>query len=97
MFEPKGNLPELRNYIKKNLKKGYTSESLKYALLNQDYSRLEIEKALNQVNKELASKAPQLRTKPKIKYEIVEPKELAQIHNIEKKSFMKKLVDFYFS
>jgi len=97
MFEPKGNLSELRDYIKKNLKKGYTPESLKYALLNQDYSRLEIDKALNQVNSDLASKAPILKTKPKIKYEIVEPKEFAKVYNLEKKSFMKKIMDSYFS
>ena len=58
------------NYFKKNLSKGYTEESLKWALVNQGYSRTDISRSLEQVHKELAEKAPEIKEKPKIKYEI---------------------------
>lgn len=76
-------MQELIEYIKKNLKKGYTKESLKWALISQGNSKLEVEKALKRVDEELAKEAPILRTKPEIRYEIIEPK-------LEKKSFWKR-------
>jgi len=60
------------DYFKKNLTKGYTSDSLKWALIDQGYSRAIIELALEQANKELAEKAPILKDKPIIKYEIID-------------------------
>ena len=60
------------DYFKKNLKKGYTPDSLKWALINQGYSRSSVELALAQANKELAAKAPVLKDKPVIKYEIID-------------------------
>lgn len=60
------------DYFKKNLKKGYTSESLKWALINQGYSRAMIENVIEQVNKDLAKTAPILKEKPRIKYEIID-------------------------
>lgn len=77
-------MQELVEYIKKNLKKGYTKESLKWALISQGNSKLEVEKALKKVDEELAKEAPILKTKPEIRYEIIEPK-------LEKKSFWKRL------
>jgi len=68
-------LNQLIAYIKKNLKKGYTKESLKWALIEQGNSRMEIEKAFLSVDKELAQEAPVLKTKPIIKYEVIEPKD----------------------
>jgi len=70
----KDYISELTVYIKRNLKKGYTRESLKWALINQGNSKREVEKALKNVDKELAEKAPELKTKPIIKYEVIEPK-----------------------
>ncbi len=67
--DPKRKLIE---YIKKNLKKGYTLDSLKWALLNQGYSRIAVEEAIKETNKELAKKAPVLKEKPVIKYEIID-------------------------
>ena len=58
------------NYFKKNLSKGYTEESLKWALVNQGYSRTDVSRAIEQTHKELAEKAPEIKEKPKIKYEI---------------------------
>lgn len=60
------------NYLKKNLSKGYTQDSLKWALISQGYSRPVVEKAIEQTHKELAEKAPILKEKPKIKYEIID-------------------------
>lgn len=56
-------------YIRKNLRKGYTAESLKWALINQGHSKFEIEKAMKKLEEEMAHKAPVLKTKPEIKYE----------------------------
>ena len=63
---------QLVDYFKKNLTKGYTIDSLKWALINQGYSRIAIETAIKQLNKELAEKAPILKEKPIIKYEIID-------------------------
>ena len=63
---------KLINYIKKNLKKGYTEDSLRWALVNQGYSRTAVEDAIQRAHKELAEKAPILKEKPKIKYEIID-------------------------
>ena len=85
----KGNyIGEISNYIKKNLKKGYTKESLKWALVNQGYSKLEVEKAINEAEAELSKEAPVLKSKPEITYEVLEPKD-AVVE--EKKPFWKRI------
>jgi hypothetical protein len=63
---------EVTTYIKKNLRKGYTKDSLIVALSNQGYSKMLIERAMRRAEGELAAQAPVLRTKPEIKYEIVQ-------------------------
>jgi len=60
------------DYLKKNLKKGYTLESLRWALIGQGYSKTSVERAIEEFNKELARKAPILKEEPVIKYEIVD-------------------------
>ena len=60
------------DYLKKNLKKGYTIESLKWALIGQGYSRTSVERSIEELNKELARKAPVLKEEPVIKYEIID-------------------------
>ncbi len=67
-----GYRKNLVDYFKRNLVKGYTFESLKWALVKQGYSRAIVDNAIEQVHKELAEKAPVLKEKPKIKYEIVD-------------------------
>lgn len=71
MFKKKNSLTELSEYIRKNIKKGYTKESLKWALLSQGYSRLEVDKAFAKVDYDLAHEAPILKTRPEIKHEII--------------------------
>lgn len=87
----KDYVADISRYIKKNIKKGYTKESLKFALLNQGYSRQEIEKAFKKADQELAEEAPELKVQPKITYEIIEPKEYAMKHVVNKRSFWKRL------
>lgn len=62
----------LVNYFKKNLKKGYTAEALKWALVNQGYSRVIIDSALDIATKELAQEAPVIKEKPVIKHTIID-------------------------
>jgi hypothetical protein len=78
----------LINYFKRNLKKGYPSDALKFALIHQGYSKAAVEEALNKVNAELAEKAPILREKPVIKYEVIDEND--NVIRI-KKSFWKRL------
>ncbi len=84
MVRARAYIEDLKDYIKKNLRKGYTKDSLKWALINQGNSRLEVEKAIKLVEVELASKAPVLKTKPEIKHEIIN-----ETYNPE--SFFKKM------
>lgn len=63
---------DIIEYLKKNLAKGYTTETLKWALINQGYSRAVVENAIEQANKEMAKKAPILKEKPKIRYQVVD-------------------------
>jgi len=60
------------DYLKKNLRKGYTTESLKWALVGQGYSRSLIDEAIVQTNKELAEEAPVLKEKPVINYQVTD-------------------------
>lgn len=85
---------QLVDYIKKNLKKGYTLESLKWALVNQEHSKMQIEKAIKKAEEELSKEAPILKTKPTIKREIIkERNERAGFHKSKKKSFLKRIFD----
>lgn len=78
---------KLRDYFKKNLKKGYTIDSLKWALIGQGYSRTAVERAIEDVNKELAKQAPILKEKPVIRYEVIDEYDNPVII---KKSFWKR-------
>lgn len=84
---------KLVDYFKKNLTKGYTPGSLKVALLKQGYSQISIDEALAKATEEMAEKAPVLKTKPTIKYEIVDENDKPV--NI-KKSFWKRIFRKYF-
>ena len=69
MPKPVTYTDELSDYIKKNLKKSYTKESLKWALVTQGHSKTEIEKAFKRVEEEMARQAPILKTKPTINHQ----------------------------
>jgi hypothetical protein len=82
---------KLIDYIKKNLKKGYPVETLKVALVNQNYSRPIVEDALKEALIEMANEAPALKEKPKIEHQIIiDEKPIS-----EEKSFWKKLLGLF--
>jgi len=85
MQKDKNYLDDLAAYLKKNLRKGYTTESLKWALVNQGHSKMEVEKAIQIAERDLANEAPVMKAKPEIKVEVVEPKDAV----LEKKSWWK--------
>ena len=49
----KAYINDLVVYIKKNLQKGYSKDSLKWTLIGQGYPRIEVEKAIKKVEEEL--------------------------------------------
>lgn len=71
VYETESHVHQLADYIKKNISKGYTMESLKFALLNQGYSRISVNEAIEIVNKQLAAQAPKMVEKPQITYRII--------------------------
>lgn len=85
----KTHLEQLSEYLKKNLKKGYTPDSLKFSLIRQGYTRISIEKAIELANKQLSGEVPLMKEKPEIIYKI-EPE-------IENKSFFKRILEWLFS
>jgi len=84
---------QLTEYFKKNISKGYSSETLKWALVKQGYSRVEIERANEEAHKQLSEKAPVLREKPNIKYELIDEEDKS-VNVYPKKSWWKKLLGF---
>lgn len=88
MKKPESYIEQLSKYIKQNIKKGYTKDSLRWALINQGHSKIEVEKALKQAEEDLALEAPVMKTKPEIKYQVIEPKNAI----VKKKSFWKKII-----
>ena len=64
---------QLVDYVKRNISKGYTLESLKWALISQGHSKVEVSKAIELANKELAAQAPVLKEKPTIRVETLPP------------------------
>lgn len=58
MLREKKLVDELADYVIKNLRKGYTKDSLRVALKNQGHSRMEIEKAIGKAEDQLAASAP---------------------------------------
>lgn len=79
---------KIADYFKKNIKKGYTPDSLKWALVNQGYQKTSVEKALELAHQEMAREAPIFREKPTITHEVID--EAGQPVEI-KKSWWKKL------
>lgn len=71
-MNPENYIKKIKDYLKKNLKKGYTIDSLKWALIGQGYPKSTVERAIREVNKDLAKKAPALKEKPVIKYHIID-------------------------
>jgi hypothetical protein len=76
----------LVDYIKKNLRKGYPTDTLKIALINQGYMRPMVDEAIQEAIKQMASEAPVIKEKPEIEHEVIVDEPV-----VEKKSFWKRL------
>ena len=61
---------KLMDYLRKNMQKGYNTESLRWALVDQGYSRTMIDSAIKEVNGEILKLSAQ-REKPVITHEVV--------------------------
>jgi hypothetical protein len=83
-------IQQLADYIKKNINKGYTIESLKFSLMRQGYSRISVNKAAELVNEQLAAKAPAMKEKPQIVY-----KAYPNPDDFDKKGFFQKVFKFF--
>ncbi len=59
----------IERYLRTNLEKGYSEDSLKWALIKQGNSRTEVTRALAKVKKELSDRKRE-KDKPEIKYEL---------------------------
>jgi len=68
MYKPEDHVQQLADHIKRNITKGYTMDSLRFSLMNQGYSRISIQKAIDLANKQLAEQAPVMKEKPQIIY-----------------------------
>jgi hypothetical protein len=75
----------MSEYVKRNLKKGYKRDAVRFALISQGNSKLEVDKALNFAEKDLAQE--ELRAMPKK----VEPTFIMPIVEPEKEPFWKRL------
>ena len=62
---------DIADYIKKNLKKGYTLDSLRFSLISQGYSKISVENAIGLANKQMAKEIPQIKERPEIIYKVV--------------------------
>lgn len=59
--------------VKRNIKKGYTLESLKWAMVGQGYSKAEVNGILEIAEREIKEESPkpkEKKEKPKIKHEL---------------------------
>lgn len=89
----KDYLNQLAEYIKKNLAKGYTIDSLKFSLQAQGYTRVSIENAIKIANEQLALQAPEMKEKPQITHKIITPD---STYTYERgNSFFKKLFGLF--
>lgn len=70
---------QMADHVKKNLAKGYTPDTLRYALLAQGYSRTSVDSAIKAANQELSPAITKSKEKPKITYKVVDDNEMKQI------------------
>ena len=82
-------------HLKKAITKGYKVNSLKWALINQGYSEVIVDKALKQAEKELVEEESKKekeiqKEKPKITYQLYDERN----RPIGKRPFWKKLLRF---
>ncbi len=98
MYPAKDCISQLADYVEKNLIKGYTVDSLRFSLINQGYSRISVERAIEIANKNLALKIPEIKERPQIKREIIPINYLRKNSEKKKNPFNKNFFQkiFYF-
>lgn len=69
-------ISKILDYLKKNLKKGYTIDSLRWALVGQGYPKSTVDRAIRKLNLEMARDAPVLKEKPVIKHHIIDENDI---------------------
>ncbi len=60
MMRGKDYAQQLADYIKKNATKGYPIEALRWALVSQGHSRVQVDKALQLATQQMAATAPKI-------------------------------------
>ena len=75
-LRPDDHVMKLKDQVKKNLKKGYTEDSLRWALVKQKESRNLVDKAIELAKTEIEKETPkkEFRQEP-ARVEFVEPEE----------------------
>ena len=92
MESRKTAIEQLTEYIKNNLVKGYNQDTLRFSLISQGYSKISVEKALEEANKKIAETVPEMKEKPQIIYrQVVDRTQSMEISQKPKKSFLKKV------
>ena len=87
------HIQQLAEHIKKNIKKGYTLDAMRYSLIGQGYSRLSVDQAINLANAQLSAQAPPMKEKPQITHKIIDNSSEKMLTT--KKSFWQKLKEFF--
>jgi hypothetical protein len=97
MYRPNDYIQQIADYIKKNLTKGYTLDALKFSLMNQGYSRISVEKAIETANLQLANKAPLIKEKPQITHKIIDEnsEKIVPIYDNPKKGIWKRIFGWF--
>lgn len=88
MPKEKEVVTKIVDYVEKNLKKGYKLDELKWALISQKYSKIEIDKAMSIINARTAKTQQEKRAQEVQAAMVVEEEK-----PVEKKvGFFKKMV-----
>jgi hypothetical protein len=77
---------QIVEYLKKNVSKGYRTQDLKWALISQGYSKIEVDKGMKEYEEFRALQRPKLIEPPK-------PEVIVEMPKVEpeKKGFFKRL------
>jgi hypothetical protein len=84
-------MEDIDKYLERNLKKGYTKESLKWALVKQGYPKKLIERSFKKFEK---NDRDIPKEKPTIKHEIISQEGEKTVTVYNPRSFWKRLFGF---
>lgn len=99
-FKPKDrdmhvrSTPHLRtilDYFEKNLKKGYKIDALKYVLLNQGYSKVEIAEAIKIIEEKTKKEQEAVKKEEERQLKMQVQEEVKQATQQQKKGFFRRL------